>query len=404
MNSAMRKAFPAALGTAVLKRCLRGVGLLWLLFAWQVFAAPAQPASDSWEVVGVPGFSAGPAGFTSLAFGPDGRPYVAFVDTAQGDKASVMRLNIDGTAWEAVGGTGFSKGGVYETSLAFGPDGKPYVAYRDGAHGGKASVMRLNSAGTAWEAVGAAGFSVGTASDASLAFGPDGRPYIAFLDHGIQAKARVMRLNSAGTAWEAVGRSELSKGAAVFTSLAFSPEGRPHVAFADRSHGSKARVVRLNSAGTGLESVGGGGFSSHTAVCTSLAFGPDGKPYVAFASKADEHKASVMRLNRAGTAWETVGGAGFSSGPAVFTSLAFGHDGKPYVAYADVANSYTAKLMGLNDEGKAWEVVGEKLSADGVVYTSLAFGPDGSPYVAFWDHAHGGKATVMRWTGPGFGN
>lgn len=366
-----------------------------MLLALHALAAHAQTTA-SWEVVGTAGFSAGPAGFTSLAFGPEGRPYVAYVDTAHGDRASVMRLNSAGTAWETVGRAGFSEGGANETSLAFGPEGKPYVAYRDLAHDGRASVMRLNSAGTAWETVGRAGFSAGSVSDTSLAFSPDGRPYVAFMDFGIRAKGRVMRLNATGTAWEAVGGSVLSERAAVFTSLAFSPEGRPYVAFADTGHGSRARVVRLNNTGTAWESVGGGGFSADTAICTSLAFGPDGKPYVAFASKGDDHKASVMRLNRTGTAWETVGGAGFSSGSAAFTSLAFGPDAKPYVAYVDVASGYTAKVMGLNTAGTAWAAVGDGLSGNGVVYTSLAFGPDGSPYVAFWDHDHGGKATVMR--------
>ncbi|MET4576946.1 hypothetical protein [Ottowia thiooxydans] len=401
MNSALCKAFPTALGTVVLKRCLCGLGLLWLLFAWQAFAAPAQPASDSWEVVGAPGFSAGPAGFTSLAFGPDGRPYVAFVDMAQGDKASVMRLNIAGTAWEAVGRSGFSEGGVHGTSLAFGPDGKPYVAYQDGAHGGKASVMRLNSAGTAWESVGGAGFSVGVASDTSLAFGPDGRPYVVFMDHGLRGKASVMRLNGSSTAWEPVGGGGLSARAAVFTSLAFSPDGTPYVAYVDTAHGGKASVMRLDRAGTAWETVGGAGFSESEMIHPSLAFGRDGRPYVAYGAGANGQKSGVMRLNNSGTAWEAVSGTRFPAGSIGFISLAFGPDGKPYVAFIDVAHGYKASAMRLNNVGGAWETLGGTgFSVGEATYTSLAFGPDGKPYVAYRDEAKGGKATVMRSTAP----
>ena len=39
-----------------------------------------------------------------------------------------MRYN--GSGWVAVGGTGFSAGQADYTSLAFAPDGIPYVAYR----------------------------------------------------------------------------------------------------------------------------------------------------------------------------------------------------------------------------------------------------------------------------------
>ncbi|WP_169458036.1 hypothetical protein [Ottowia thiooxydans] len=402
MNLNLPPACPGSPAAVMLNLCRRWMGFACLLWALQFLVACGQLATNSWEVVGAKGFSEGPASFTSLALGLDGRPYVAYMDGARGDKATVMRLNVAGTAWETVGGAGFSEGGVYDISLAFAPDGQPYVAYQDGAHRGKASVMRLNSAGTAWETIGGSGFSEGTVSDTSLAFGPDGRPYVAFMDYGIRGRARVMRLNGAATEWESVGGAGFSANVAVFTSLAFSPEGKPYVAYADTAHGGKASVMRLNSMGTAWESVGGAGFSAGNAVSPSLAFGPEGKPYVAYASEANGHKASVMRLNSAGTAWEAVGGAGFSAGATSNTSLAFGPDGKPYVAYTDIANGYKASMMRLTSAGTAWETVGGAgFSADEATYTSLAFGPDGKPYVGFWDNANGGKASVMRWVAPG---
>ena len=78
---------------------------------------------------------------------------------ANGYKATVMRY--DGSAWVAVGGAGFSAGQAVYTSLAFAPDGTPYVAYMDVANGCKATVMRYDGSG--WVAVGGAGISAGQA-------------------------------------------------------------------------------------------------------------------------------------------------------------------------------------------------------------------------------------------------
>ncbi|WP_028601705.1 IPTL-CTERM sorting domain-containing protein [Ottowia thiooxydans] len=385
-----------SLGAVWWNRGLRLLAVIGLLLAVLAPAANAQ-ATGPWERLGaLPPLIVGAAAYTSLAFSPDGRPYVAYQDGANDGKASVMRLNSAGTAWEAVGAAGFSDGWVSHTSLSFGPDGKPYVAYRDNANGDKASVMRLNSAGTAWEAVGAAGFSAAGTYDTSLSFGPDGQPYVAYWAVANGSKASVMRLNSAGTAWEAVGGLEFSAGAANYTSLSFGPDGKPYVAYRDGANGDKASVMRLNSLGTAWEAVGGAGFSAGAANYTSLSFGPDGKPYVAYRDGANGNKASVMRLNSLGTAWEAVGASGFSAGEAYFTSLAFGTGGQPYVAYQDIANGEKASVMRLNSAGTAWEAVGGAgFSAGGALYTSLAFGPDGKPYVAYLDKANGDKASVM---------
>jgi hypothetical protein len=44
--------------------------------------------------------------------------------------------------------------------------------------------MRLNTAGTAWEIVGKAGLSTGEASSVSLVLSNTGVPYVAFQDDG----------------------------------------------------------------------------------------------------------------------------------------------------------------------------------------------------------------------------
>ena len=97
----------------------------------------------NWEQVGQAGFSAGSADPTSLAIDSSGTPYVAYQDSANSGKASMMKFN--GTNWEQVGAAGFSAGAAHYNSLALDGSGTPYVAYRDVANGTKASVMKFVS-------------------------------------------------------------------------------------------------------------------------------------------------------------------------------------------------------------------------------------------------------------------
>lgn len=351
---------------------------------------------SDWEPVGASEYSVGLTRDISLAFAPNAVPYVAYSDWANRKKATVIRLSPEGGSWEPVGLGSLSAGAVAHTSLAFGPDGKPYVAYQDGANEGKATVMRMNADGSAWESVGAAGFSEGAASYTSLKFGPDGKPYLAFQDGANGNRSTIMRLTAEGTAWEIVGAPGFSPGAASYISLAFGLSGEPYVGFQDGANRGKATVMRLNPDGSTWEVLGHAGFSSGTASYLSLAVSPEGTPYLAFQGPASAYNALLMRLNAAGTAWENVG-TGNTFWKAEHTSLAFGPNGKPYVAYSLQLGTGQAKVMGLNDAGTTWADIGASVSAGEAGDTSLAFGPDGRAYVAYQDFAAGGIPTVMRW-------
>lgn len=108
-------------------------------------------ASQAWLMVGSP-FEA-----TSLSFfNYEGVPYVAYTDLTNArrglpdnDKIIVSKYDsnnnnwipLDFTKWEFEGSFGFSAGAPYSPSL-FVDNGIPYVAYGDGANGGKATVMK----------------------------------------------------------------------------------------------------------------------------------------------------------------------------------------------------------------------------------------------------------------------
>ncbi|MDR2711401.1 MAG: hypothetical protein LBB65_08810 [Burkholderiales bacterium] len=180
-----------------------------ILPSWQqpTAATPTTPAPASRvrEAVGSVGFSASLAYNPSLAIAPDGTLYVAYGDGGSSYKATVMRFDSGSNSWQAVGSVGFSAGIAYNTSLAIAPDGTPYVAYVDSGSGYKATVMRFDSVSNSWQAVGSAGFSAGDVNYTSLAIAPDGTPYVAYEDGGNGSKATVMRFLNASPSGARVG-------------------------------------------------------------------------------------------------------------------------------------------------------------------------------------------------------
>ncbi len=345
-------------------------------------AASLSPAS--WSVVGSAGFSAGSAGYTSLAFSPDGTPYLAFRDTANSNKATVVKF--DGIQWATVGNADFSAGNATYISLAFAPDGTPYVAYSDGGNSSKASVMKLS--GTQWTAVGGVSVSAAGGLYTSLQFAPDGVPYVAYSDGANNYNATVVKFD--GTTWTNVGAAGFSSARADYVTLAFSPDGTPYVAYADEGNDNKATVTKFD--GTQWAVVGSAGLSTSTALYTTMRFASDGKPYVTFEDGGNGYRASVLTFD--GGAWTAVGSLGFTTGRADYLTMTVAPDGTPSIAYEDGGNNYKATVMKYN--GSAWAAVGSPgFSAGTVYYLSLAFSPSGTPYVSYYDSGNSGKATVM---------
>ena len=356
--------------------------------AMSVQPVPQAAAASVWETVGSAGFSAGKVSYTSLALDASGTPYVAYMDNANSNKASVMKFN--GSSWVNVGSAGFSAGQVDDISLALDASGTPYVAYVDNANSYKASVMKFN--GSSWETVGSAGFSAGQVDYTSIVLDASGTPYVAYEEYINGYSTSVMKFD--GGSWVNVGSAGFSAEGSNWTSLALDASGTPYVAYEDLANNSKASVMKFN--GSNWVNVGSAGFSAGGVVYTSLALDANGAPYVAYKDGANGNKASVMKFN--GSSWVNVGSAGFSAGGTAWISLALDASGTPYVAYMDSANSQKASVMKFN--GSSWLNVGSAgFSAGGSNLTSLALDASGSPYVAYVDVANSQKASVMKFNG-----
>ncbi|WP_138754673.1 S-layer homology domain-containing protein [Paenibacillus sinopodophylli] len=207
-------------------------------------ATVVKRAFDSFELadLGGKGFSDGRADKLSLAMdSKDDTLYLAYIDVANGSKATVMKFN--GTTWEPVGNKGFSADKIdYPVLKAV--NGTLYLAFKDLANEGKATVVTWNEDGDEWTSMGNAGFSAGAADYVSLDV-TDGTVYVGYTDNGTSQKAVVMKYN--GASWESLGgQAGVSAAAVSYTSLVLN-DGVPYLAYRDslyQSGGPNKAIVK----------------------------------------------------------------------------------------------------------------------------------------------------------------
>ncbi|MGN7414445.1 S-layer homology domain-containing protein [Paenibacillus sp. SAF-068] len=348
----------------------------------------AYAASGTWVDVGGVGFTSGRVENIDLVFDSEGTPYTLFKDASNSGRATVLKYGSG--AWQSVGPAGFSAGGVYTSSLAFDSQNTPYVAYQDTDNGSKASVMKFN--GNQWEFVGTPGFSAGAALYVTLAFGPNNTLYIAYQDRAASSKVTVKKWNN--NQWENVGTAGFTTvGVSEMSKLVFDSNGIPYIAYTEDSTNNKLTVMQF--AGGSWKNVGNAAFTADSASYPSLAFGPNNVPYVAFQDGSNSYKATVMKLN--GSQWEIVGNPGFSSGMLNSMSLAFDPQGVPYTAFKNLPSNGMMMQQGvmMKLDGTQWTVVGgEPYFTGSINESSLAFGPNGMPYVAYADATKSNKLTI----------
>ena len=358
---------------------------LMLLFTMTSQKAGAQ----TWNNIGTAGFTSGPAlQSTAIAIDGSGTPYVVYKDGANGNKASVMKFN--GSNWVNVGTLGFSAGIVDWTRIAIDPTtGSPYVVYSDSALGGKATVMMYN--GASWMTVGSAGFTPSAAGTTSIAIDNTGTLYVAFQDIATSF-ASVMKYN--GSSWVSVGTADFSAAGVYYTNIAISSTGAPYVLYQDYSvGGGSATVMTFN--GTNWVNVGTPGFSAGAISYPSISIDASGTPYVVYQDNANSNFATAMKFN--GVLWVNVGSVGFSTSAVTYPSIVLSSTGVPYVVYQDSGISNKATVMMFN--GSTWAVVGTPgISAGGADWTTIALDGSDRPYIAYGDAANSEKVSVMEFS------
>jgi hypothetical protein len=166
----------------------------------------------------------------------NGTPYVAYEDTGNSHKATVMKYN--GSSWASVGPVGFSSGIVFSISLSV-YSGTPYISCdEDIISGGSTVVGAVMSYNGSWNDVGGIPFlscqpgydCVGNTSVALY----NGTPYVTF-----GGGANVMTFT--GSAWTTVGGGDFGSDSNGMAIQVYN--GTPYVAYADSANNLKATVM-----------------------------------------------------------------------------------------------------------------------------------------------------------------
>ena len=359
--------------------------LALFFFSFSLFA-------QTWHPVGSPGISAGHASYVSLAMNAGGVPYVAYEDAANYNAVTVMKYG--DSSWENIGSPGFTYANPYPgatyVSMAIGNNDTAYVAYSDSYDTSRVSVMKYN--GYYWELVGNEGFSTGMASFTAMTIGKNGTLYVAYRNATVGGVAVMKYAAGSGGSWGAVGHLGSLMAAQGYKWIATDTASAPYVAFIDGSHADRITVMKY--ADTGWETVGSAGFSAGVALKPSIAIGQDGTPYVTYVDEANGYKATVMTYT--GGSWVNVGSAGLSVGEVSYPSIAIDASGTPYVGYEDMGNGGKATVMKYSDGN--WATVGSAGCSDSeTVFTTITIDPGGTPYLAYEDYGNGEKATVLRY-------
>ncbi len=297
----------------------------------------------SWVTVGSPRFSGLAAEHCTIAIDKNTNiPYVAYdaYDTIVNTYGPANVMKFDGTDWVQVGSPNFSAGEAWTISIAIDNSGTPYVVYMDSVNGYKATVMKYN--GTSWVSVGSPGFSAGWAENTAIAIDSSGTPYVVFENHLQFHGATVMKFD--GTSWVTVGGSYMSDSTADWPSIAIDHSSTPYVSYFDYGHGGAATVKKFD--GTSWVGVGSPGFTTGSATFTSIVIDNTGAPYVAFCDQSHGLATSVVKFD--GTTWNFIGTA-ISRANVWYTSMALNKNGIPYVTFADAGIGQKASVMKLHD-------------------------------------------------------
>ncbi len=334
--------------------------------------------AQTWIPVGPTAFSPGEAFIQHMAV--DGEtPYVAFLDSKNNNKATVMKFN--GTDWVNVGPAGFTPDAINELSFAM-IGATPYVAFDYENKPGKLSVMKFD--GSAWVYAGNEGF-IEKGSSFSLAMG-NGVPYVAFEDWVNNSKVSVVKL--VGGSWEYVGNPGFSLGY-TYNKIELSVNGNtPYVAYRDYDANYKASAMKFN--GTSWELLGIQGFSDKTHDAYQCLAVKDGTPYLA----SWDINANPMVYKFNGNSWGKLGVPFITTNQVSYQSIGFDHNGILFLVFADWGNGRKATVV--KHDGTNWSKAGDVASRSDAEYISIAFSDSNIPYLAYRDNFSMRRTTVMK--------
>jgi hypothetical protein len=243
--------------------------------------------------------------YASIAFSPNGTPYVSYYDSTNFDLRLAQYVGSGGTGCDsdsdvwtctAVDSTGTV--GQF-TSIAFSPNGTPYVSYYDSTNTGLRVAQYVGTGGTGCAVSSWTCTAIDTTNDVgsytSIAFSPNGTPYISYYDFTNFDLRVAQYVGSGGTGcavstWTCTAVDSTGT-VGQFTSIAFSPNGTPYVSYYDTTDSTSRVAQYVGSGGTGCAvstwTCTAVDVTNNVGSYTSIAFSTSGQVFVSHYDSAD---------------------------------------------------------------------------------------------------------------------
>ncbi len=305
--------------------------------------------------------------------------------------------------WQSVGSTSISSGAVRETVASYIYDGIPYIAYI--ADGGNEITVKKYTSGS-WQTIGSSfctnykydGSVDNTADTISLYVYNAGGTPVPYVAYGggwtlTSIQANVMKYD--GTAWVKVGGSNYWEGASLgnsasFPSLAIANDGTPYVAYRDGVSSNKLTVTKFN--GTAWETVGAHGISSGSVQSISLCIASDGIPYVSYCG--DSSAPGYVTVQSYSSGWSILGGSAISgANEGAATSIVA--DGTTiYVVYGKYGSASVVK-----EYSGSWSTLGAFSNNQYTSYSNRSIiVSGGAPFIIYYDSNNSDKISLAKYS------
>jgi hypothetical protein len=306
---------------------------------------------------------------------------IGYVD--RDHRAVVQRYDANKDQWFTVGDENRSDGAVKDISVAYDTSNSGntyYLAYKDKANKGRATIMQCDELKNRWGAFGQKGFTAGEVNELRM-FVDNIYPVIAYIDDG-NKKPVVMEYMDKEWVKLQDGEDDLISNGKAYNLAITANRGVRIVAVSDGAYDLKTSVFSFEPPWT---PVGGKGFSDGRVNYLDVGSMYNKKTktnrvFVAFQDFAHKKKLTVMYNDNNAPAWQALGEKGFTEGSPSSISLCV-YRNTPFVAFADSAQKGAATVLYYYED--AWQVLGKAgLSETSVTSIHLAI-LDDTAYIGY---------------------
>jgi uncharacterized repeat protein (TIGR03803 family) len=334
---------------------------------------------------------------SALILGRDGALYGTTVNGGDYELGAVYRVNPDGSNLQTLHSFNGADGKHPVTALIQGADGALYgTAQLGGANNGlnnSGTVFKLNTDGTGFQVLHIFNNNgtEGRVPHAPLIQGSDGALYGTNWLGGVNNNGTVFKLNPDGSGFQMLYSFSGSDGSQPNAALAQGSDGALYGSTVLGGANNGGTLFKLNIDGSGFQTLhnfnGSDGKQPSAALIQSIG----GTLYGTTVGGGANNDGVVFKLNTDGTGFQSLHSFSGADGSSTVASLVQGSDGALYgTTYSGGANSFGA-VFKLKTDGSGFQAIHSFSGSDGnTPYASLIFGPGGTLYGT----TYGGGANV----------